>query len=122
MSVDMNDPRVWEFRNALADVDKGLRAPADAHERYKRAIGPYLEFMSEFCPADSPARRHLMAALFHESHLPLGAIAVAFRAADEEVEWIRTQNDIHRGRFMASLLWPVSQDPHCSVRKATLER
>jgi hypothetical protein len=98
----MDDPRVHEYRQARSDVMLGLEAPPAARDRYRAAVAPYLAFCAEFCPDDSPARRHYMAALAYgheEDHgpaLPLGAIAVAFRATEAELEWVGAQKAAFR--------------------------
>lgn len=93
----MDDPRVHEYRKARADMLLGLGAPYGSSARYRASIDPYLAFCAEFCPDDSPARRHYMAALAYgheEDHgpaIPLGAILIAFRATQEEADWISEQ-------------------------------
>lgn len=93
----MDDPRVHEYRESRVAVMLGLRGPSGARERYRAAVPSYLEFCAEFCDYDSPARRHYMAALAYgheEDHgpaLPLGAIAIAFRATEDEIEWVGSQ-------------------------------
>lgn len=132
----MDDPRVHEFREARAASAQGLSAPTGARERYRESIPPYLTFMAEFCPDDSSARRHLMASLFYDSQLPLGAIAIAFRATEQEIEWVSDQEQIYvppptekerrddeqaRLRYMSYGLY--LKTPHWqSVRKAALAR
>lgn len=91
MAVAMDDPRVTAYREALADINAGLSAPPGAHQRYQRAIGPYLDCMAEFTPDESQARRAMMVVLYQEAHLPLGAVAAAFRATEDEVGYLMDQ-------------------------------
>ena len=84
----MEDPRVLEYREALADVNAGLRAPQGAHERYRHALGPYVECMAEHTP-DEPSfvRPAMMSALFRAG-LPLGVILGIYKATEAEGEYV----------------------------------
>lgn len=90
----MDDPRVHEYRAALAGVNAGLSAPAGAHERYRRAITPYCEFMAEFTPNQPVARKAMMSTLF-EGGLPLGVIAYAYKATEDELEYVKAHPPLH---------------------------
>lgn len=85
----MDDARVHEYRAALAAVNEGLRAPTGAHDRYRQSIAPYAEFMAEFTPDEPTVRRVMMSVLFEQGGLPLGVIAIAFRASDDELSTVR---------------------------------
>jgi hypothetical protein len=81
----MLDPRVLAFRAAAYDVDQGLSAPPGAHERYRQALLPYVECTAEHTPENM--RRHMMRALFDHG-VPLGVIAVGFKATQPELEYV----------------------------------
>lgn len=80
-----DDPRLIEYRESLHEAQRGLSAEPGAHERYARSIAPYLQLRVEQTPASM--RKFMMKALAET--LPLGAVAVAFRATEEELEYIK---------------------------------
>lgn len=138
LAPDLKDPRAWEYRCALADINRGLSAPRGAHERYKRSIGPYLEFRAEQYE-DKPEllRRYAMLVLLQSDEfgpgLPLGAVLIAFRATKEDSDWLEGQlptlapepiDEQERLHILAQTRYrQYLRTPHWqSVRKAALER
>jgi hypothetical protein len=94
----MDDPRVHEYRAALADLDAGLLASAGARERYRQAIGPYVACIAEGTPAEPEfVRREMMLSLF-KTGLPLEEIISAFDASDDEQAFVESQMPSRAGR------------------------
>lgn len=126
--MSMDDPRVHEFRAALAGVNAGLRAPAGAHERYRLSLTPYAEFMAEFTPDEPHVRRAMMSALF-SGGLPLGVILFAYTATTEEAEYVAEHPPItpepvdEQARLAAMPYGLYLKTPHWhSVRTDALRR
>lgn len=86
----MDDPRVVEFRAALADLDLGVLGPVGARARYDRAIGPYLECMAQHTPAEPPFVRVEMMAALHRTGLPIASIIAAYDASEDEERHVRS--------------------------------
>jgi len=84
----LDDPRAHEYRAALANINAGLRGSPGAHERYRHALGPYLELMAELANEGAPIHRRTLMAALCQAGLPLGAILIAFRATRDERAYV----------------------------------
>lgn len=85
----MDDPRVHEFRAALAATNAGLQAARGSNERYRKSLLPYVECIAELTPDEPPyVRKYMMAALYDDG-LPLGPIALGFKANEDELAYVR---------------------------------
>jgi hypothetical protein len=66
-----------------------VQAPSGSHERYRQALLPYIECIAEMTPEEPAHIRKFMMAALYEDGLPLGPIAVGFKASEDELEYVR---------------------------------